>query len=54
MPQAPPPAFTVPCRQVWLGTSDDWIGSSDRPTKEQGSASEGEGDGGDAEIGEET
>ena len=22
--------------QVWLGTSDDWIGSSDRPTKEQG------------------
>ncbi|CAL1134868.1 unnamed protein product [Cladocopium goreaui] len=23
--------------QVWLGTSDDWIGSSDRPTKEQGS-----------------
>ncbi|CAK9083553.1 Gliding motility-associated C-terminal domain-containing protein, partial [Durusdinium trenchii] len=22
--------------QVWLGTSDDWIGTSDRPTKEQG------------------
>ena len=28
--------FMVPCRQVWLGTSDDWIGSSDRPSKEQG------------------
>lgn len=28
----PPPSIL----QVWLGTSDDWIGSSDRPTKEQG------------------
>lgn len=25
-----------PCHQVWLGTSDDWIGDSDRPTKETG------------------
>ena len=25
-------------RQVWLGTSDDWIGTSDRPTKVQGRA----------------
>ncbi|CAJ1413160.1 unnamed protein product [Effrenium voratum] len=22
--------------QVWLGTSDDWVGTTDRPTKEQG------------------
>lgn len=22
--------------ELWLGTSDDWIGASDRPTKEQG------------------
>ena len=22
--------------QVWMGTSDDWIGTSDRPTKVQG------------------
>ena len=22
--------------QVWLGTSDDWIGEDDRPTKETG------------------
>ncbi|CAE7694365.1 unnamed protein product, partial [Symbiodinium pilosum] len=23
--------------QVWMGTSDDWIGTTDRPTKDQGS-----------------
>jgi hypothetical protein len=23
-------------REVWLGTSDDWIGEDDRPTKETG------------------
>ncbi|CAE7335740.1 unnamed protein product, partial [Symbiodinium pilosum] len=22
--------------EVWLGTSNDWLGSTDRPTKEQG------------------
>ena len=32
------PWMTLLCSslQVWLGTSDDWIGTSDRPTKEQG------------------
>eukprot|EP00434_Breviolum_minutum_P021791 symbB.v1.2.019236.t1/scaffold1567.1/size111240/5 len=28
--------------EVWLGTSDDWIGTSDRPTKEQGSLALGQ------------
>ena len=23
-------------KQVWMGTSNDWLGSTDRPTKEQG------------------
>ena len=25
--------------QVWLGTSDDWVGTTDRPSKEQGAGS---------------
>ena len=30
------PLVDVESLEVWLGTSDDWVGSTDRPSKAQG------------------